>query len=356
MSKRILVHAPSIALADGFFRIGGIGSVLFLLASCAAGGKATVEEKRQCTLTPIHAGRAVPIIFDTDIGTDVDDAGALAILHILADRGEARILATMSANRSRWGAPAIDGINTFYGRGDLPIGSSRTGPDDEKWYHDVVPRFPHDLADGGAAPEAVALYREMLASQPDHGVTIVVVGWLTNMAGLLASPPDAHSPLDGKALVAAKVKELVAMGGSWPNNKNEGEYNFHTDGAAAHKVIGDWPGKVMFTGLGKDVMTGARLMAEKTDDHPVRAFYGKFLEANKVSARSSWDLIAVLYAVRGLGSYFTAVTDGHCVGRADGSSEWVPGPAANHGYLVHRMPPEELAAELDDLLASQERG
>ena len=42
---------------------------------------------------------AVPIIFDTDIGTDVDDADALAILHVLADRGEAKILATMSANQ-----------------------------------------------------------------------------------------------------------------------------------------------------------------------------------------------------------------------------------------------------------------
>jgi hypothetical protein len=258
----------------------------------------------------------------------------------------------MSANRGRWSAPAIDVINTYYGRGDIPIGSSRTGPDDEKWYHDFVPRFPHDLVDGSAAPEAVSLYRKILAAQPDHSVTIVVVGWLTNMAGLLSSPPDAHSPLDGKALVAAKVKELVAMGGSWPNNKNEGEYNFRMDGEAAHAVIRDWPGKIMFTGLGKDVMTGARLMAEETNEHPVRAFYSTFLEACKVSARSSWDLIAVLYAVRGLGDCFSAVTDGHCISQPDGSNEWVPGPAANHGYLVYRMPPAELAAVIDDMLVT----
>lgn len=182
-------------------------------------------------------------------------------------------------------------INTWYGRGDLPIGASRTGPDDEKWYHAVVPRFPHDLKDSRKAPEAVTLYRRILAAQPDQSVIIVVVGWQTNMADLLASPPDSYSPMDGKELVAAKVRELVLMGGSWPNNKNEGEYNFHMDGPAAHAVISGWPGKIMFTGLGRDVMTGARLMAEETNDQPVRAFYDGFLKANHVTARSSWDLM-----------------------------------------------------------------
>lgn len=310
-----------------------------MLASCAGVGSVSQRE-------------AVPILFDTDIGTDVDDAGALAMLHILADRGEARILATVSANRGRWSAPAIDVINTYYGRGDLPVGSSRSGPDDELWYHDFVPDFPHDLVDGSRAPEAIALYRRVLSSQPDGSVTIVVVGWLTNIAGLLASPADEHSPLDGRALVAAKVKELVLMGGSWPNNANEGEYNFHMDGAAAHAVIRDWPGRIVFTGLGRDVLTGSRLMAEETNEHPVRAFYSKFLEANQVSARSSWDQIAVLYAVRGLGEYFSEVTDGRCVSREDGSNEWVPGQPSNHVYLVHRMPPAELAAVIEDLMST----
>lgn len=296
------------------------------------------------------ARQPVSIIFDTDIGTDVDDAGALAILHVLADRGEAKILATISANRNRWAAPAIDVINTYYGRPDIPIGSSKTGPDDEKWYHDFVPKFPHDLVNGADAPDAVTVYRKILAAQPDQSVTIVVVGWLTNMAALLDSPPDEFSPLSGKQLAAAKVRELVAMGGTWPNNKKEGEYNFHMDGAAAHKVISNWPGKIMFTGLGMDVMTGARLMAQRSNDHPVRAFYSQFLKAYKVPARSSWDLIAVVYAVRGLDGYFTAVTNGQCVSQEDGSNKWVPGPARNHGYLVYETPRKELAAVIDELM------
>ena len=67
------------------------------------------------------------------------------------------------------------------------------------------------------------------------------------------------------------------MGGTWPNSpKDEGEYNFTMDGTAAHKVISDWPGKTMFTGLGKDVMTGGRLVAQGPKENPVPTFYRNF--------------------------------------------------------------------------------
>lgn len=294
---------------------------------------------------------AAPIILDTDIGTDVDDAGALAALHALASRGEARILAVMSSNPNRWSVPAIDVINTYYGRPDIPIGASRTGPDDEIWYHEAVPRFPHRLAASSDAPEAVSLYRRILAAQPDNSVTIVTIGWLTNMAGLLESGPDSQSSLNGRDLVAAKVRQLVSMGGVWPNTERQGEYNFNMDRLAAHKVVEDWPGKIMFTGLGTDVMTGGRLMAEAPPDNPVRAFYGNFLEANKVSERSSWDQIALLYAVRGPCQYFSTVTEGRCVYHEDGRCEWLPeSDDKKHGYLVYKMPQAQLATVIEDLM------
>ena len=324
---------------------------LWLVVRVLAVGFAVVLPAGCRSPEPPDSGKAVPIIFDTDIGTDVDDAGALAILHIMADRGEAKILATMSANRNRWCAPALDAINTYYGREDMPIGCSRTGPDPEQWYHQSVGEFPHDVTDSNEVPDAIALYRKILAAQPDHSVTIVVVGWLTNMSELLDSKPDRYSALPGRELVEAKVKELVSMGGRWPNSpKKEGEYNFTMDKAAAHKVISDWPGPIMFTGLGKDVMTGSQLVARGPKDNPVRAFYRNFFEGYKVSERSSWDLIAVLYAVRGLSPYFSAVSDGKCVSREDGGNQWIPGVPSNHAYLEHKMPRKELAGVIEDLL------
>jgi inosine-uridine nucleoside N-ribohydrolase len=325
-------------------RTAGAAVALTLAVGCTAGARRT-------SMPGARGSTAVPIILDTDIGTDVDDAGALAMLHALESRGEARILAVVSCNRSRWSAPAIDVINTYYGRPEIPIGATRTGPDDEIWYHDAVPTFAHDLTSSSDAPDAIALYRRILAGQPDKSVTIVAIGWLTTIAGLLNSGPDNHSPLAGKDLVAAKVKELVAMGGVWPNTQGQGDYNFMMDRPASRDVIKNWPGTIMFTGLGIDVMTGARLMADGARDNPVRTFYSSFLEANKITERSSWDQIAVLYAVRGLSEYFTAITDGRCVVQEDGSTAWLPASSGkDHGYLVYKMPQTQLATIIEDLM------
>ena len=62
------------------------------------------------------------IIYETDMCADVDDAGGLAILHALANKGEAEILAVCFNEVHPYGAPAIDAMNTWYGRGDIPIG------------------------------------------------------------------------------------------------------------------------------------------------------------------------------------------------------------------------------------------
>jgi len=92
------------------------------------------------------------------------------------------------------------------------------------------------------------------------------------------------------------------------------------------------------------------LVARGPKDNPVRAFYRNFFEGYKVSERSSWDLIAVLYAVRGLSPYFSAVSDGKCVSREDGGNQWIPGVPSNHAYLEHKMPRKELAGVIEDLL------
>ena len=96
----------------------------------------------------------------------------------------------------------------------------------------------------------------------------------------------------------------------------------------------------------------SRIQETMTNDQPVRAFYSQFLEAHNVPARSSWDLIAVLYAVRGTGDNFSIVTTGRCLSDPDGGHTWEPGPSANHGYLVSRVPAAELAAKLDELLVT----
>ena len=58
---------------------------------------------------------------------DVDDVGALAMLHAFADQGEVDILAVSFNEVHPSGVAAIDAINTWYGRGDIPIGTYKPG-------------------------------------------------------------------------------------------------------------------------------------------------------------------------------------------------------------------------------------
>jgi hypothetical protein len=76
------------------------------------------------------SGTPVRLIFDTDMSGDCDDAGALALLHALADRGECELLATVVNRKDLTGASAAatDAINTFYGRPNLSLGTDKQGP------------------------------------------------------------------------------------------------------------------------------------------------------------------------------------------------------------------------------------
>src|SRR5688500_9413492 len=66
-------------------------------------------------LTAAHAA-PVPVIFDTDMDSDVDDVAALCQLHAMADLGEAELLAVMISGRNEWSGGCVDALNTFYGR------------------------------------------------------------------------------------------------------------------------------------------------------------------------------------------------------------------------------------------------
>src|SRR5690606_23035091 len=71
--------------------------------------------------------RPTAIILDTDIATDCDDAGAIAVLHSLAATGEARSHAIVGNNKDADSVGAVAALNAFYGRNAIPIGAY---PDD----------------------------------------------------------------------------------------------------------------------------------------------------------------------------------------------------------------------------------
>jgi hypothetical protein len=283
--------------------------------------------------------RPVPLILDTDIGPDVDDAGTVAMLNALADLGEARILAINCCTSSEWGASCISSINAYYSRGNIPIGTYKgTGFLTESKYNEPISRqFPGPLLRGTQAPDAREVYRRVLARQPDGSVTVCAVGPLNNLAGLLDTQGDAHSPLSGLDLVARKVATLSVMGGHYPSGK---EWNFEQDPAAAAQVCEQWPTPILFSGfeIGERVKTGRRLLTETPERNPVRAAYLLYVGPN--GDRESWDQTALLAAVRDPKGYWNVESGGRVeVDPASGESEWLPVEGGTHAYLVERDDP-----------------
>ena len=306
---------------------------------------------------PKHAKqKAVPIILDTDIAPDFDDAGAMAVLHALADKGEAKILATVSCNRYPGCAPLLEVINNYYQKPAIPIGAVKNEGanfgDKNKWNEVVVANFPHKLQSTGEAPDALEVYRSVLAKQPNNSVVIVTIGFLTNLKNLLQSGPDKFSKLDGKALIAKKVKRLVVMGGAFPQGK---EFNIYTDVPSSKYTFEFWPTPVLFSGfeIGNKVLTGNRLIQQGSANNPIRQSYEFCLKTfqgnNHPLGRMSWDQTAVLAGVRGPEPYWDIVT-GQIKINDDGTNEWLTGGNKQHSYLIEKMPPEEVAVVIEDLM------
>lgn len=294
------------------------------------------------------------ILLDTDIAKDVDDVGALATLHALADLGEAEILAILVSCANPHSAPCASAINEWYGRGDIPLGvvKGKAVLDPSQYAEQVATELPGPLKSQDHAEDAVRVARRVLAAEDDGAVTLVTIGFMTNLARLLDSGPDDISPLDGRTLVTRKICHWICMGGGFPEGH---EFNFRQDPGAAFQTINQWPTPITFFGveLGFELLTGAAL-AQTPANSPVRRAYEHFYDGT-AQDRYSWDQATVLYAVRGLkgqlDGYWRESEPGRILLQPDGTNTWQSDPAGRHRYLKPgRMEPAEISEVIEQLM------
>jgi len=303
--------------------------------------------------------KPVSIIFDTDIAPDYDDVGAMALLHVFADKGEAKILATISCNTFETTVPTLSVLNTYFNRPGIPVAVTKSNLPNkdcsQKWAEAINAKYPHQLQSNAEAEDAVKLYRRILAAQPDKSVTIVTVGFFTNLANLLNSAPDEYSPLNGTELAARKVKQLVSMAARLDNTKDNGyEFNVVVDAAASKKVFAEWPTPWIMSGfeIGEKILTGIRLVNnDSIQNSPVKDAFEIALTKDKNNkGRNSWDQTAVLVAVSGMEPYFGSRKLNFEV-EADGKNVLMPGDRIT--YLTFKEKPEVIAKVIEDLMMHQ---
>ena len=299
---------------------------------------------------------AVPrLLIDTDMLTDCDDVAALELAFACERKGEARVLAVTVSSAYPKSVPVVEAVNAFCGRADVPVGAPKNGTghrrDDSCFLDKVSAEFPHAHASNDDAPDAVEVMRRTLAAAEDGSVTLVTLGYLSNVASLLRSGPDALSPLDGRTLLAQKVKEWACMGGNFPNDPAKDNVNFTRDAKAAVFALTNYPGRITFVGreIGHNIFIGDRFH-ELPAANPLRRAY----ELHRGRFGTNWDHhtadpTTILYAVYGAGERFGRI-EGTLHLQPNCAFTWDPSVPSNMSYLTQREPRTATALAMERLL------
>jgi hypothetical protein len=305
------------------------------------------------------AAEPVPLIFDTDICGDCDDVLALGMIHALESRGMCTLLAVTISVDHELAAPFVDAVNTFYKRGDIPVGVvGKGGVIEKSEFLSLVTeqesgrfRYPHNLASNESAMDATALLRATLAGQADRSVVIAQVGFSTNLARLLDSPGDAYSNLTGRELVERKVKLLSLMSGAFQpidGNRRYLEYNVVKDIDSARALAERWPTAMVYSGFEIGIALPYPAVSIERDygyvrHHPVAEAY---IRRNPPPHnRPTWDLTSVIYAIFADRGYFDVSPSGTVTVEPDGFTRFNGNAQGKHRYLIVR--PEQKARALE---------
>lgn len=236
-------------------------------------------------------------------------------------------------------------MNTWYGYPDIPIAYTPRAVDNKDRDY-TTPVVERKGADGkplfarsrkaGSWEDPVTMYRRLLAAEADGSAVIVSVGFSGNLAALLASRPDAVSPLTGRELVARKVKCLSVMAGSF-GVKKRAEYNVVNDIAAARAFFAECPAPIVLTPfeIGKQVVYPGRSIAEDfgwAEHHPLVEAYEAY-HAMPYD-RPTWDVIAAYYVLPHEPSSLTLSVPGRITVDEQGFMHFTPDKAGLHRYIT----------------------
>jgi inosine-uridine nucleoside N-ribohydrolase len=198
----------------------------------------------------------VPLLLDTDIGSDIDDAVALAYL-LSQPRCELLGITTVTGRVDQRAALA-EVLCRAAGREDVPIhaGAGQVllfGPGQpEVPQYAAIESLPH-RRDWGANT-AVEFLRRAIRSRPGE-VTLLAIGPMTNVALLFATDPEIPALLKGLVLMCGV---FTGRGGQGPGSR---EWNALVDPIATARTY--QAATAIHRSIGLEVTTQCRLPAEE---------------------------------------------------------------------------------------------
>lgn len=266
----------------------------------------------------VASGAELPVrvVFDTDLGNDIDDALALQMLINYENEGRIQIAGISLSKANPLAADVVVDYYRRFGSGNPEFGYVGDGPNPEEGnflrlmslalnknqsknqnQNTIEGTGKKKVCKSDAMDEGWKMLRRVLMSSPDSSVVFIAVGPATNLARLLDSAPDSVSPLSGVALVAQKVRRLCLMGGNYSDNASA-EWNVLQDLPSMQRVFEAWPGEIVASGfeVGNGVVySHENILEDFAPCHPLRVGYENFIPMPY--DRPCWDLTAVLCAV-----------------------------------------------------------
>jgi hypothetical protein len=291
------------------------------------------------------------ITFDTDFGTSIDSVLTIALLRAMAAKGECRVISVSVTNSNLKAAQAEEALTDFYlgprptgrgfgggGGGGDKIGLATDGKIKaetpvikailDKKNAEGKPAYPYTIESFVDTADCGVTMRNMLLAQNDLNAVVLLDGPATNMVRLM----DLYG---AKPQITAKVKQLVAAVGAYPNG--QAEAGIHTDIAAARKLFADWPTPIIAVGteVGEAVpYPGASIDKDFSwaTEHPL-------VDAYKAYKSMPYDAItpgmaAALYASHPDDGYFKLSEPGTITVMDDGRTKFTPGASGKHQYLI----------------------
>ena len=198
------------------------------------------------------AQKPTPLILDTDIGDDIDDALALALV-LQSPEVDLRLITTVSGDVESRGRLVWKELGV-YGRQDIPLATGGSTPQSRQGFPNHAAQFkilrPEDQPPDAASRNAVTAIAQTLNSSAGK-ITILALGPLTNIAAALKLDPA----------VKDKIERIVLMGGAYFRRK--AEYDISQDPSAADAVFHSG---VPITAVGLDVTEFFRLESQYVEE------------------------------------------------------------------------------------------
>jgi len=289
--------------------------------------------------------QAPGIIFDSDMGRNIDAALALGILYTLGAKG--RIIAAGVSNASLESAAFCDAVARFYSidparsTGNVPIYPTGLAEDGVKLPTAPMLSVPLSMKkdDGSAAfatglkdirdtADVRVLYRNSLQTQRDGEGTVVLAGPATNLAKTLALN-------GGRETITAKVGLLVAGLGAYPDGPPDPRVK--ADIASAKQMFAKWPSPIVAVGT----EAGAALPYPATSiekdfawapANPIVAAYRAFQQMPYDAP--SQAVLAAFFAGNQKEGYFKLSDPGTIEVLDDGRTRFTPSATGKHRYLI----------------------